>query len=257
MADIFVTYTRADQELVHRIVALLEGQGWTVWWDTRIEGGERWDAVIEREITAARCVVVWTPQSLEREWVHLEAHHGRERGILAPILVGVDKPPFAFSLIQARNLSGWDGTASFAVAVKFLEDVRHTLKRAAGLEAAQRRRAEGRIKIDVKVIHGAPDGWFKPGAGKTEWFKDIDIGPETVVVPPGEFIIGSSDHEQSKAAAQGHDQGAFRGRPVRCYLCRVGCGRPATHNQGAVRGRPARCYPCRVECGRPAAQAGR
>src|SRR5262245_24236758 len=28
------------------------------------------------------------------------------------------------------------------------------------------------------------DGWFKPGAGKTEWFKDLDVGPEMVVVPP-------------------------------------------------------------------------
>ena len=87
MADILVSYTRADQGTVRRIVALLEAQGWSVWWDTRISGGERWDAVIESEITAAQCVVVvWTPHSLDREWVRLEAHHGRRRGVLVPIL---------------------------------------------------------------------------------------------------------------------------------------------------------------------------
>ena len=60
------------------------------------------------------------------------------------------------------------------------------------------RSREGRIKVDAKIIHGAPDGWFKPGAGKTEWFKDIDIGPEMVVVPAGEFTMGSNDHDSEK-----------------------------------------------------------
>jgi hypothetical protein len=33
-------------------------------------------------------------------------------------------------------------------------------------------RAEGRIKVDAEIVHGdseaARDGWFKPGAGKTD-----------------------------------------------------------------------------------------
>jgi formylglycine-generating enzyme required for sulfatase activity len=36
------------------------------------------------------------------------------------------------------------------------------------------------------------DGWFTPGAGKFEWFKDHELGPEMVVVPDGEFTMGSS-----------------------------------------------------------------
>jgi len=126
MAEIFISYAQADQELVRPIVALLEGQGWSVWWDTRIVGGERWDAVIEREITAAHCVVaVWTPQSISREWVHIEAHHGRERDILVPILIGVERPPLAFSLVQARQLTGWDGASKTPEVVGFLTDVQH------------------------------------------------------------------------------------------------------------------------------------
>ena len=62
----------------------------------------------------------------------------------------------------------------------------------------ERYRAEGRIKVEAKIIHGAPDGWFKPGNGKTEWFKDIDIGPEMVVVPAGEFTMGSNDDDFQK-----------------------------------------------------------
>jgi hypothetical protein len=58
MADVFVSYARANQDIVRRTVLLLEAQGWSVWWDTRISGGDRWDAVIAHEINAARYVVV-------------------------------------------------------------------------------------------------------------------------------------------------------------------------------------------------------
>jgi formylglycine-generating enzyme required for sulfatase activity len=56
-------------------------------------------------------------------------------------------------------------------------------------------RAQGRVKVDAPIVHGAPDGWFMPGAGKQEWFKDHGLGPEMLVVPAGEFIMGSSPSE--------------------------------------------------------------
>ncbi len=57
-----------------------------------------------------------------------------------------------------------------------------------------RYRAEGRIKMDTQTVHMAPEGWFGPGAGKAEWFKDLDVGPEMVVVPAGSFRMGSDDY---------------------------------------------------------------
>jgi hypothetical protein len=129
MADIFVSYARSDQKIIRPVVDLLEAEGWSVWWDMRIVGGDRWDETIEREIAAARCVVVvWTPNSFDRQWVHLEAHHGHHRGILVPILIGVEKPPFAFGLVQARDLTGWDGMIRTAAAVQVLADVRRVLE---------------------------------------------------------------------------------------------------------------------------------
>jgi adenylate cyclase len=84
MADIFLSYKRTDRDRVAPIVALLEARGWTVWWDTRIDAGEQWDEVIEREVDAASCVVaIWSVRSVGSRWVRTEAGEGLERGILA------------------------------------------------------------------------------------------------------------------------------------------------------------------------------
>src|SRR5262249_33730118 len=39
---------------------------------------------------------------------------------------------------------------------------------------------------------------LKPGAGKTDWFKDCPTCPEMVVVPAGEFIMGSPANEAER-----------------------------------------------------------
>ncbi len=52
--------------------------------------------------------------------------------------------------------------------------------------------AQGRVKVDAPICHGVSDRWFEPGAGKREWFKDHEVGPEMVVVPAGEFTMGSN-----------------------------------------------------------------
>jgi formylglycine-generating enzyme required for sulfatase activity len=86
-------------------------------------------------------------------------------------------------------------------------------------EAEQRRKhelkwhAEGRIKIEARIVHGAPDGWFKPGAGKVEWFKDHEDGPEMVVVPTGEFMMGSPETERERYKHEGPLRKVKIGRP--------------------------------------------
>jgi hypothetical protein len=127
MADIFVSYSRADRD----IVAALEAEGWSVWWDTRLRAGEQWDEVIEREINAACCVlVVWTPLSVTRYWVKVEANFGLSRGILVPVAIEGAVPPLAYSLIQTADLSGWDGVAGAPAFRRTVEDIREKLRRA-------------------------------------------------------------------------------------------------------------------------------
>jgi hypothetical protein len=125
MADIFVSYATADRDLVAPVVKLLESRGWSVWWDTRINLGEVWDEIIERELRSARCVVVvWTPNSVRSRWVRAEAGEALERKALVPVSINGAKPPLGFKLIQTMDMSHWasgnerDGAPKFLAAVE-------------------------------------------------------------------------------------------------------------------------------------------
>jgi formylglycine-generating enzyme required for sulfatase activity len=65
-----------------------------------------------------------------------------------------------------------------------------------------RMRAEGRVLVDAAIIHNSNGKWFLPGAGRNEWFKDHEVGPEMVVVPAGSFIMGSPDDEPQREGSE-------------------------------------------------------
>ncbi|MEE4302150.1 MAG: toll/interleukin-1 receptor domain-containing protein [Pseudomonadales bacterium] len=73
MADIFLSYASEDRERVRPLVAALEAEGLSVWWDRELRPGPSFDLEIERAIEAARCVVVvWSEHAVASEWVRSE-----------------------------------------------------------------------------------------------------------------------------------------------------------------------------------------
>src|SRR5437773_3086124 len=86
MADVFVSYARSDKARVAPLVAAIEAQGWSVWWDPEITPGQEFDSQIATALDAARAViVVWTPVSVESRWVRGEAREAADRGVLVPV----------------------------------------------------------------------------------------------------------------------------------------------------------------------------
>jgi formylglycine-generating enzyme required for sulfatase activity len=71
-------------------------------------------------------------------------------------------------------------------------------REAAKVQRAEERkfRAQGRIPVLVGDIERSQIQWLLPGAGET--FCDIDGGPEMVVVPPGDFRMGSPEAEPER-----------------------------------------------------------
>jgi adenylate cyclase len=108
MADVFVSYARSDKARVAPLVAAIEAQGWSVWWDPAIAAGQEFDRQIATELrSAAAVVVVWTPTSVESRWVRGEARDAADRGVLVPIRFDGAELPIDVRAIHTTNLDGW------------------------------------------------------------------------------------------------------------------------------------------------------
>jgi len=108
LADIFISYSRQDKARVAPLVAALEAEGWSVWWDPEIAPGEEFDGLISRELDAARSlVVVWTAQSVDSRWVRGEARDAADRGVLVPVRLDNARLPIDFRAVHTTDLDGW------------------------------------------------------------------------------------------------------------------------------------------------------
>ena len=115
MADLFISYARADQPFAEQLAALMEQQGWSVWWDRDLVPGNIFDEVIERELgLASGVLVLWSSASVRSQWVRSEASVAAERGNLIPVLTDSTAMPLRFRNLQAVDLSEWDGSATDA-----------------------------------------------------------------------------------------------------------------------------------------------
>ena len=115
MADIFLSYAHEDLGAVRPLAVLLEQQGWTVFWDRRLEPGGRWPDVLKVELVRAGCVVVaWSKASIVSTWVRREAESGLQRDTLIPVRLANVSPPRGFRNLHATDLLDWSGTAEVA-----------------------------------------------------------------------------------------------------------------------------------------------
>jgi serine/threonine-protein kinase len=115
MSDVFVSYKAEDRARVRPLVAALEADGLTVWWDAQIQGGAAWRQSIQHELERAGCIlVVWSKRSVgpEGEFVHDEASMARKRGVYLPVRIDAVEPPLGFGQTQALALTGWKGERS-------------------------------------------------------------------------------------------------------------------------------------------------
>lgn len=108
MADIFVSYARADKARVAPLVAALEAEGWSIWWDPEISPGQDFDSLIAAELSRAKAViVVWTPVSVVSRWVRGEARIAADRGVLVPVRYEGAELPIDARAIHTTELDSW------------------------------------------------------------------------------------------------------------------------------------------------------
>lgn len=128
MSDIFISYNHEDKAKAKCLVEVLEQQGLSVWWDRHILPGNTFRKDIEEELNAANCVVVlWSNNSVESKWVHIEAVEGYKRGILISVLIEDVKVPHAFERLQAACLIDWDGKSPHSGVEKLIEAIKRKI----------------------------------------------------------------------------------------------------------------------------------
>ena len=167
MADIFLSYDREDDARARPIAALLEREGYSVWWDRQIKGGGEFGAEIEAALDAAeKVIVLWSRQSIKSAWVRDEASVGRDTGRLVPITIDGTAAPLGFRQFQTIDFSHWKGRASASEA----QDLLSALGMDAGPKAAVRTSADPRrLRPGRPLLLGAGAGVAVATAGILLW----------------------------------------------------------------------------------------
>ncbi|MBT8473497.1 MAG: TIR domain-containing protein, partial [Marinicaulis sp.] len=120
MADIFISYARADRDRIEKLASALEGEGYSVWWDRRIQSGSEFSKDIEAELNAAKAVVVcWSKSANDSRWVKDEANAGAEAGKLMTVTIDGSLPPIGFRQFHCADLSKWHGKTEEAAFADF------------------------------------------------------------------------------------------------------------------------------------------
>lgn len=117
-SEIFVSYKAEDRERVRPIVAALEADGLSVWWDVRISAGRNWQEEIERNLDAAKCViVVWSKSSVGPlgGFVRDEARRAWRNNTYFGVIIDKVEPPLGFGEIQSFDLRRKSGRLSLFV----------------------------------------------------------------------------------------------------------------------------------------------
>ncbi|WP_265571068.1 TIR domain-containing protein [Sphingomicrobium nitratireducens] len=204
MADIFLSYARADQDEVERIAAALEEAGYSLWWDREIRGGKQFSKDIEQAIDAAKAViVVWSKHSVESEWVRDEAAFARDADKMVPVQLDATLPPLGYRQRQAIDLSHGMGEQAMAHLARALDPMiggeTHHMHAAPGMG---RTKKMALMAIPLVALAGAGGWWLLEGglAGDAEKVVAEEPHNAHVAVLPFEAL---SSGEEDRFFAEG------------------------------------------------------
>ncbi|MCI4663892.1 MAG: SUMF1/EgtB/PvdO family nonheme iron enzyme [Neomegalonema sp.] len=153
MADVFISYARADEPFAEQLAATLAALGLSVWWDRRLNTGEDWELEIEKQLDAAKSVIVlWSGASVKSRPVRAEARRADNRKKLAPVLIEDVELPLFSSGIQVEKLIGWDGDTAH---IEFQDLFAQLTALTGGVAAASHIPRDGVTKLTKEVAEEA------------------------------------------------------------------------------------------------------
>ncbi len=193
MSDIFVCYSKADRAIATRLGQRLRAEGWSVFMDVQTHVGKRWHKEIEKELHAARAVVVlWSARSGDSDFVLEEAEYGRRKEILFPAFIERVEFPYGFGRIQTTDLIGWVGDEGHPGLAQLLESLREHLN-SPETEPGGVPRADP--VITSNGVQAAPVRVLAPRQTFRDRLTSGADGPLMVVILADRFRMGSPPDE--------------------------------------------------------------
>ncbi|MBX9637851.1 SUMF1/EgtB/PvdO family nonheme iron enzyme [Nitrosomonas sp.] len=189
MSDIFIGYSSSDSAIAERLVQRFQEEGWQVFIDRQTLVGRKWHKEIERELHAARAVVVlWSAASRDSDFVLEEAEYAKRKDILFPAFIERVECPYGFGRIQTADLMGWNHQMEHAGLVQLLASLRVRLN-----------------GIGTEPLHSAAliQPVLKPGQTFRDPLQSGGEGPLLAVIPAGRFVMGSPQDEHGRTEREG------------------------------------------------------
>ena len=157
MAEVFISYSQKERELVAPIAGRLAELGVEVWFDKEISAGESFGAVIRAKLKEAKAVLVcWSPGAIQSQWIDAEADYAREVNTYVPVFIAPCALMPPFNRIHTDDLSGWDGSTNHPIWLKLVDRVAKLLGRE-GVAAAARAYAAGDDRTLYEFARRYPD----------------------------------------------------------------------------------------------------
>ncbi|HXC27839.1 MAG TPA: toll/interleukin-1 receptor domain-containing protein [Stellaceae bacterium] len=124
MADVFISYKTERRNAAQHLSRILELNGYSVWFDYGLLSGTDFGPQIERELRAAKAVVVlWCGLSHDSRWVLEEAHLAERLGTLTPVWLEPVELPLGFGRADTIDLANWDGSPRSRALDRLLNEI--------------------------------------------------------------------------------------------------------------------------------------
>jgi hypothetical protein len=124
VADAFISYKTERRNAAQHLSRILELNGYSVWFDYGLLSGSDFGPQIERELRAAKAVIVlWCSLSHDSRWVLEEAHLAERLGTLTPVWLEPVELPLGFGRADTIDLANWDGSPRSPALDRLLNEV--------------------------------------------------------------------------------------------------------------------------------------
>lgn len=185
--DIFISYKSERRAIAEHLHDLFEDHGYSVWFDYALVPGHAFDAEIENNLRAAKCVIaLWCTRSVASEWVRAEVALARKLKKLVPVMIERTEIPLPFNLLQTIDLTGWSGRPTMGSPPQVFAEVERLTGRAAKPNMPSLTRFERAWErggcvppMSFQTANRVEAQSGKPG------FAPEDTTAEPVIAPPG------------------------------------------------------------------------